>query len=125
MCHQVGGLGDVVTGLARTCLARGHQVKVCMPFYEALPQEQIDNLQHEMDIEVPKGYFWDGEMQVRVGLLGGKGTVFVWGDGGVVEPGWHGQAPRRPYHTTVVVTGSDGCCAERWDACLYAHRVCS
>jgi starch synthase len=63
----VGGLGDVVTGLARTCLARGHKVTVCMPFYEALPLEMIDNLQHEMDIEVPKGYFWDGEMQVRAG----------------------------------------------------------
>ena len=31
---QVGGLGDVVTGLARSCLARGHQVSVIMPFYE-------------------------------------------------------------------------------------------
>ena len=61
---QVGGLGDVVTGLARTCLARGHRVTVMMPFYECLPQDQIDNLKHEMDIDVPKGFVWDGVMQV-------------------------------------------------------------
>jgi hypothetical protein len=38
MQQQVGGLGDVVHGLARTCLARGHNVTVIMPFYECLPQ---------------------------------------------------------------------------------------
>ena len=35
---QVGGLGDVVTGLARVCLARGHDVCVLLPFYECLPK---------------------------------------------------------------------------------------
>jgi hypothetical protein len=128
VCHQVGGLGDVVTGLARTCLARGHQVKVCMPFYEALPQEQIDNLQHEMDIEVPKGYFWDGEMQVRAGPLGDGGAVFVCGRGGSCRARRVRTGSRWPYHIPVVVwiwTGSDGFCAERWGACLYAHRMCS
>ena len=30
-CLQVGGLGDVVTGLARACLARGHNVEVMLP----------------------------------------------------------------------------------------------
>ncbi len=35
---------------------------------------QIDGLKHEMDIEVPKGYQWDGEM--RVGVL--RTSVF-WG----------------------------------------------
>ncbi|KIY93888.1 starch synthase [Monoraphidium neglectum] len=34
---KVGGLGDVVTGLARACLARGHAVNVLLPFYECLP----------------------------------------------------------------------------------------
>ena len=36
--RQVGGLGDVVTGLARVCLARGHAVTVLLPYYECLPQ---------------------------------------------------------------------------------------
>lgn len=38
---QVGGLGDVVTGLARACLERGHHVQVIMPFYECLDQKQV------------------------------------------------------------------------------------
>ncbi|CAI7729476.1 unnamed protein product [Closterium sp. NIES-53] len=42
---KVGGLGDVVTGLGRACLARGHTVEVMLPFYECLDTKQIDNLQ--------------------------------------------------------------------------------
>lgn len=64
---KVGGLGDVVAGLSKACLDRGHDVSVIMPFYESLDQKQIDGLKHEMDIDVPKGYLWDGEM--RVGSL--------------------------------------------------------
>lgn len=41
---KVGGLGDVVTGLARACLARGHTVDVMLPFYECLPKQQITEL---------------------------------------------------------------------------------
>jgi starch synthase len=62
--EQVGGLGDVVHGLARTCLARGHNVTVIMPFYECLPQDQIEGLGFDMEMEVPKGRSWDGEIQV-------------------------------------------------------------
>ena len=50
----MGGLGDVVTGLARACLERGHDVEVLLPFYECLPQDQIDGLQHDMDFDCPK-----------------------------------------------------------------------
>ncbi|KAL6751578.1 soluble starch synthase [Haematococcus lacustris] len=64
---KVGGLGDVVSGLSKACIARGHAVSVIMPFYESLDQKQIEGLKHEMDIDVPKGYVWDGEM--RVGAL--------------------------------------------------------
>ncbi|KAG2494247.1 hypothetical protein HYH03_007602 [Edaphochlamys debaryana] len=71
---KVGGLGDVVTGLAKAALARGHFVTVMLPFYECLPKGQIEGLKHEMDIEVPKGYRWDGE--IMVGSL--KTSVF-WG----------------------------------------------
>ncbi|CAI5977360.1 unnamed protein product [Closterium sp. NIES-64] len=42
---KVGGLGDVVTGLGRACLARGHMVEVMLPFYECLDTKQIANLQ--------------------------------------------------------------------------------
>ncbi|XP_019249227.1 PREDICTED: uncharacterized protein LOC109228554 isoform X2 [Nicotiana attenuata] len=41
---KVGGLGDVVTGLGRTCLKRGHKVDVMLPFYECIPKHLIDEL---------------------------------------------------------------------------------
>lgn len=41
---KVGGLGDVVTGLARACLDMGHNVEVMLPFYECIPQDQITDL---------------------------------------------------------------------------------
>lgn len=54
----------MVTGLAKAAQARGHDVTVMLPFYESLPVEQIADLKHECDVEVPKGYRWDGEMRV-------------------------------------------------------------
>lgn len=81
---QVGGLGDVVHGLARTSLARGHNVTVLMPFYECLPQDQIDGLGFEMEVDVPKGYVWDGVMQcgylrtaVYRGVIGGVPVILL------------------------------------------------
>lgn len=50
----MGGLGDVVTGLARACLERGHSVEVMLPFYECLPQDQIEDLEPDMDFDCPK-----------------------------------------------------------------------
>ncbi|KAH9305384.1 hypothetical protein KI387_009788, partial [Taxus chinensis] len=41
---KVGGLGDVVTGLARACLHRGHKVEVMLPFYECIKKEHINDL---------------------------------------------------------------------------------
>ncbi|PQP92752.1 glycogen synthase-like isoform X2 [Prunus yedoensis var. nudiflora] len=41
---KVGGLGDVVTGLTRACLLRGHRVDIMLPFYECIQREQIDDL---------------------------------------------------------------------------------
>lgn len=59
---KVGGLGDVVTGLAKSCLARGHYVTIMLPFYECLPKDQLQDLKHECDIDVPKGKFWDNQL---------------------------------------------------------------
>ncbi|XP_073290435.1 uncharacterized protein [Primulina huaijiensis] len=42
---KVGGLGDVVTGLARACLTRGHKVDVFLPFYECINKQQIKDLE--------------------------------------------------------------------------------
>ncbi|XP_024542597.1 uncharacterized protein LOC112350504 isoform X1 [Selaginella moellendorffii] len=38
---KVGGLADVVTGLSRACIDRGHKVEIMIPFYECIPGEQI------------------------------------------------------------------------------------
>ncbi|BDA42114.1 Glycogen synthase 1 [Coccomyxa sp. Obi] len=72
---KVGGLGDVVTGLARACLARGHNVEVMLPFYESLPEDEIEDLHHERDFDCPKGRVWDGQMQhssLRTSVFRGK-----------------------------------------------------
>ncbi|XP_019055861.1 PREDICTED: uncharacterized protein LOC104612665 isoform X2 [Nelumbo nucifera] len=42
---KVGGLGDVVTGLARACLLRGHKVDIMLPFYECIQKQQINGLE--------------------------------------------------------------------------------
>ncbi|CAH9075586.1 unnamed protein product [Cuscuta epithymum] len=42
---KVGGLGDVVTGLARACILRGHDILVMLPFYECIPKHCINNLE--------------------------------------------------------------------------------
>ncbi|CAI0628183.1 unnamed protein product [Linum tenue] len=42
---KVGGLGDVVTGLARACLSRGHTVDVMLPFYECIQRQQVVDLE--------------------------------------------------------------------------------
>ena len=44
----------MVTGLGRACLQRGHNVEVCLPFYECLPQDRIEGLRHDRDFDVPK-----------------------------------------------------------------------
>lgn len=57
---KVGGLGDVVTGLARSCALRGHVVTVFLPFYSCLDTGAMQQLRHLRDFEVPKGRVWDG-----------------------------------------------------------------
>lgn len=41
---KVGGLGDVVTGLARACLSQGHTVDIMLPFYECIQKEEVSDL---------------------------------------------------------------------------------
>ncbi|KAM7469150.1 hypothetical protein LguiA_007333 [Lonicera macranthoides] len=41
---KVGGLGDVITGLARSCLSRGHKVDIMIPFYECIQKHQVSEL---------------------------------------------------------------------------------
>ena len=61
---KVGGLGDVVTGLARSCTARGHHVEIILPFYECINEDLLQDLTFEFEYDCPKGREWDGQFQV-------------------------------------------------------------
>ncbi|KAL4430366.1 hypothetical protein ABPG77_002172 [Micractinium sp. CCAP 211/92] len=81
---KVGGLGDVVTGLGRACLSRGHNVEVMLPFYECLPTGAVEDLRHERDFECPKGRTWDGvfnmetlRTQVYTGKIEGCPVILI------------------------------------------------
>jgi len=60
---KVGGLGDVVTGLAKATRSRGHNVQVVMPFYECLPDSVVTDLRLDTTFDVPSGRFWDGRAE--------------------------------------------------------------
>ena len=57
---KVGGLGDVVTGLAAASLRKGHVVDVILPFYECLDTTQIADLQMERKFDSFMGREEDG-----------------------------------------------------------------
>lgn len=41
---QVGGLGDVVTGLGKSLQKRGHRVEVILPKYKCMDVSVVKNL---------------------------------------------------------------------------------
>ena len=61
---KVGGLGDVVTGLARSCTARGHNVEVIIPFYECIDESLLEHLKLDFEFDCPKGQVWDGQYTI-------------------------------------------------------------
>lgn len=63
-CAKVGGLGDVVTGLSKACLAQGHSAEVILPYYQCIPDSAIENLNFDLDFECPKGQFRDNTMHM-------------------------------------------------------------
>ncbi|XP_031261254.1 uncharacterized protein LOC116119443 [Pistacia vera] len=73
---KVGGLGDVVTGLARACLSCGHTVDVMLPFYECIQRQEIN------DLELITTYYsyHDGDwvpIKAYRGLVSGVPVIFV------------------------------------------------
>ncbi|KZV26815.1 putative starch synthase 4, chloroplastic/amyloplastic-like [Dorcoceras hygrometricum] len=73
---KVGGLGDVVTGLARACLTRGHKVDVFLPFYECINKQHIQDLA----LVVTYNSFHDEDwipVNVYRGLVSGIPVMFV------------------------------------------------
>ena len=63
---KVGGMGDVVTALARAVIEDGHSVEVILPKYDCMDAEQIENLDRvdafamKDDVTV---YAWKGEVE--------------------------------------------------------------
>lgn len=73
---KVGGLGDVVTGLARACLSRGHTVDIMLPFYECIPKHHIDDL----TLITTYNSFHDGDWiptNAYRGLVSGIPVIFI------------------------------------------------
>jgi glycogen synthase len=59
---KVGGLGDVVTGLAKASLARGCNVEIILPYYECL-EGCVESVQLDAEFDCPKGRTQDGVFQ--------------------------------------------------------------
>jgi len=81
---KVGGLGDVTQGLGRAMKMQGHDVQVILPFYQSLDANEIFDLKHVMDFDVPKGMKWDGENVVSMmktsaysGNIGGCDVILL------------------------------------------------
>lgn len=73
---KVGGLGDVVTGLARACLSRGHTVDVILPFYECIPRQEINDLK----LITTYNSYHDGDwvpIKAYRGLVSGISVIFI------------------------------------------------
>ena len=67
---KVGGLGDVVAGLARECATRGQRTVVILPFYECLPEDAVEDLELVDEFSCPKGKSSDGGKISSVEQLG-------------------------------------------------------
>ena len=53
---KTGGLADVVGALAPVLAAQGHDVRVILPLYSAIPQKWTEQLTHVCDFEVQLGW---------------------------------------------------------------------
>ena len=53
---KTGGLADVVGALAPVLAAQGHDVRVMLPLYSAIPSKWTEKLTHVCDFEVQLGW---------------------------------------------------------------------
>lgn len=82
---KAGGLADMVAGLSRALLARGHDVRVLMPHY-ALPGLPVEAL--EVDRFLSPVRLGDGHPEVRIGTTRlGQVPAFLVAAPGLAEPG--------------------------------------
>jgi starch synthase len=53
---KTGGLADVIGALAPVLAKMGHDVRVIIPKYSAIPDEHVNQMQHVVDFEVELGW---------------------------------------------------------------------
>ncbi|MBE5782002.1 MAG: glycogen synthase GlgA [Clostridiales bacterium] len=53
---KTGGLADVVGALAPVLAEKGHDVRVMLPLYSAVPHEYVKDMEHVVDFEVELGW---------------------------------------------------------------------
>ncbi|MBQ4075118.1 MAG: glycogen synthase GlgA [Clostridia bacterium] len=53
---KTGGLADVVGALAPVLAEKGHDVRVMLPLYSAVPHDYVKEMQHVLDFEVELGW---------------------------------------------------------------------
>ncbi|KAK1366284.1 Starch synthase, chloroplastic/amyloplastic [Heracleum sosnowskyi] len=73
---KVGGLGDVVTGLGRACLSRGHKVDIMLPFYECIQKQNIN----ELELVTTYTSYHDGNWvptNAYRGIVSGIAVIFI------------------------------------------------
>ncbi|MHC6054017.1 glycogen/starch synthase [Ralstonia solanacearum] len=74
---QVGGLGDVVSGLSRELAVRGNDVEIIVPKYDVMRYDRIDGLTIDYrDLWVP----WCGgavHCTVYFGFVDGRKCFFI------------------------------------------------
>ncbi|MFH0911567.1 MAG: glycogen synthase [Planctomycetota bacterium] len=78
---KVGGLADVISGLAKELMSQGHQVEVMLPMYHSMRYDLISQL-HEVynELWVPNFNEWEPE-QVFSGHVEGVPCFFFTGRG--------------------------------------------
>ena len=72
---QTGGLGDMVAGLSKALVKRGHDVRIVMPLYQS-----IDRARHGVTFSRPCCVHFGGGEEIWVGIFEGKldGEVPIW-----------------------------------------------
>ncbi len=79
-CAKVGGLGDVVQGLGRELVNRGHGVEIIAPMYSSMRYEMIEDL-HEVygELWCPHYNQWRSEKVYQGRVGGGLQANFITG----------------------------------------------